>query len=95
MRHLFFLFPLFNKMVILRRFRFYLFFLLSSFYQRLVYRRLNRTFNLSSTCYDVMLFVVLLRYFIYMGVFQTSKLNGFNQSKILNYDHQYIKELES
>ena len=70
---------------------FFFFFVLSSFYQSLVCRRLNTRFNLASTCYDVILFVVLLRHFICVRVIQTSKSSGFDQSKISNYDRQNVE----
>ena len=38
----------------------------------------------SSSCYDTL--------FVWGN---SNKQSGFNQSKILNYNHQYIKELES
>ena len=44
-----------------------------SSYRCLVYCRLTMVFGLSSTYYDVILFVILLHNFIYVGVIQTSK----------------------
>ena len=41
--------------------------MLSLFYRRLVFHYLVTTFRLSSVCYDVVLFVVLLRRFICVG----------------------------
>ena len=60
---------------------------LSSFYnvwfvvvllQRLVCRHLITTFGLSSLCYDVVFFVVLLLRFIFMGAVQIGKVDSIN-----------------
>ena len=50
-------------------------------------------FGLSSACYNVMLFVVLLQRFICMEVIQTGKQNESNQSNISNYDRQYVLKM--
>ena len=51
---------------------FILFFVMQSSYRRLVYRCLIVIFCLSSACYDVVLFVVLLQRFIFLEPIQTN-----------------------
>ena len=58
---------LFNKVVILRKFMFYLVFCVVF---------VLSAFDLSLTCYDVVLFVILLQYFICMKTIQTADLIG-------------------
>ena len=53
--------------------------MLSSFYQRLDYRHLITVFGLSSTYYNVVLFIMFLRRFICVGAIQTSKADLINR----------------
>ena len=54
-------------------------------------------FDLSSTCYDVMFFVILLRRFIFVGAIQTSKTDSISQiyqimvvDMLNNRNHKYF-----
>ena len=55
-------------------------------------RRLIATFGLLSNCYDVVFFVVLLRY---LCGGDSDRQTEFDQLKILNYSRQYIEKQES
>ena len=73
---------------------------LSSVYYDVIFfflccHRLITTFDLSSAYYDVMFFIILLRYFIFVGVIHSYKQSGFDQSNISNYGHQNAEELKS
>ena len=76
----FFFFFLLNKIVFFfnEDLGFILFFVLSSFYRYLVCCCVIAVFGLSSTCYDMVLFVVLLRHFICVKA-QTSKTDLINR----------------
>ena len=50
-----------------------------SFYWHLVCRYLITAFDLTSACYDLILFVVLLRRFIYVGAIQIDKIDLISQ----------------
>ena len=58
-----------------QRFKFILFFVLSLFYRCSVCRHFITAFGVSSICYDVLLFVVLLQHFICVGTIQTRKID--------------------
>ena len=64
------------------------------FRYHLVFRIVIAAFGFSSAFYNMMFFFVLLQHFICVGD-DSDKYNGFNQTKISNYGHQYVEELES
>ena len=76
--YLFFLFSCLIKWYFYENLGFILFFVLS-FYWHLVCRYLITAFDLTSSCYDLMLFVVLLRRFICVGAIQIDKMDLISQ----------------
>ena len=63
----------------------------------MVCRRLITVFGLSSACYDVVFFVILLRRFISMGAIQTGKADSISQryqiiviSMLNNWSRKYF-----